>query len=71
MGWNAHASAILARPHQLHHEAAAVWMINTSIGKHSALGWRSPANAAHLQRSLEQAARGEMLEHRLHDQDLL
>lgn len=31
---------------------------------------RSPANAAHLQRSLEQAERGELLEHVLLEQDL-
>ena len=30
---------------------------------------RSPANAAHLQRSLEQAGRGELLEHGLIDPD--
>jgi antitoxin YefM len=32
---------------------------------------RSPANAAHLQRSLEQAERGELLEHPLIDADQL
>ena len=31
---------------------------------------RSPANAAHLQRSLEQAGRGELLSHGLIDPDL-
>jgi antitoxin YefM len=31
---------------------------------------RSPANAAHLQRSLEQADRGELLEHPLINADL-
>jgi antitoxin YefM len=30
---------------------------------------RSPANAAHLQRSLEQAGRGELLSHGLIDPD--
>ena len=30
---------------------------------------RSPANASHLQRSLEQAGRGELLEHGLIDPD--
>jgi antitoxin YefM len=30
---------------------------------------RSPANASHLQRSLEQAGRGELLEHELIDPD--
>ena len=32
---------------------------------------RSPANAAHLQRSLEQAERGELLDHSLIDADQL
>jgi antitoxin YefM len=32
---------------------------------------RSPANAAHLQRSLEQAEAGELLEHSLLDADLI
>ena len=32
---------------------------------------RSPANAAHLQRSLEQAERGELLTHPLIDADQL
>ena len=32
---------------------------------------RSPSNAAHLQRSLEQAERGELLEHPLIDPDLV
>ena len=32
---------------------------------------RSPANAAHLQRSLEQAERGELLAHQLLDTDPL